>query len=314
MKRILSAVTLLLCLSIGGYAQGLPLRESTPTEVLVIAQLIVDGHASSNTGSIPTGFSLATTKQSDTGVISSSRFTPTLATGLTPADHSCYALTNGYQWACKLSAADTDTQGRFSLCWSYPGAYDDCQNYTVISQIDWDLNIGGDAATNSGITDIQGRLPSALTADGNMKSDALRIGGTLETGGTLAASKAILDKFGFTGAGPYYVQSAVVQISNNTITAASMASDAVPLPVSTAYTNFTFPMFDSLGALKSGLTVSCVRYLAAVQANCDNAVAAVGGGIYKINFSAADTANVEALYIFTATGARVQPYHIRFQN
>lgn len=35
--------------------------------------------------------------------------------------------------------------------------------------------------------DIQSRLPAALTADGNIKADTLRVGGTLQTAGDLAA-------------------------------------------------------------------------------------------------------------------------------
>ncbi len=43
--------------------------------------------------------------------------------------------------------------------------------------------------------DIQTRLPAALTADGLMKADTLRVGGTLQTAGDLAAMLTIIDDF-----------------------------------------------------------------------------------------------------------------------
>lgn len=66
--------------------------------------------------------------------------------------------------------------------------------------LDW-ANIGGKTTVNdlSGTTvktatdveadtqDIQARIPAALTANGNIKADALRVGGTVQTGGDLAA-------------------------------------------------------------------------------------------------------------------------------
>ena len=43
--------------------------------------------------------------------------------------------------------------------------------------------------------DIQARLPAALTADGNIKADTLRVGGTLQTAGDLAAMVETIDNF-----------------------------------------------------------------------------------------------------------------------
>lgn len=43
--------------------------------------------------------------------------------------------------------------------------------------------------------DIQTRLPAALTADGNIKADTLRVGGTLQTAGDLAAMLTVIDDF-----------------------------------------------------------------------------------------------------------------------
>jgi hypothetical protein len=43
------------------------------------------------------------------------------------------------------------------------------------------------ATVHSDLDDIQSRLPAALTSDGNMKADTLRIGGTLQTAGDVGA-------------------------------------------------------------------------------------------------------------------------------
>jgi hypothetical protein len=43
------------------------------------------------------------------------------------------------------------------------------------------------ATVHSDLDDIQSRLPAALTADGNMKADTLRIGGTVQTAGDVGA-------------------------------------------------------------------------------------------------------------------------------
>lgn len=46
-------------------------------------------------------------------------------------------------------------------------------------------NAGALTTIQSDLDDIQSRLPAALTADGNIKADALRIGGTTQTGGDI---------------------------------------------------------------------------------------------------------------------------------
>ena len=44
-------------------------------------------------------------------------------------------------------------------------------------------------------TTLDGRIPAALTADGNMKADTLRVGGTLQTAGDLATLLTTIDDF-----------------------------------------------------------------------------------------------------------------------
>lgn len=52
------------------------------------------------------------------------------------------------------------------------------------------------APDNATISSISSRLPAALTADGLMKADTLRVGGTLQTAGDLAALIAALNDLG----------------------------------------------------------------------------------------------------------------------
>ncbi len=51
------------------------------------------------------------------------------------------------------------------------------------------------AAILADTNDIQTRLPAALTLDGNIKADTLRVGGTLQTAGDLAALLTAIDDF-----------------------------------------------------------------------------------------------------------------------
>ena len=45
----------------------------------------------------------------------------------------------------------------------------------------------------TGVADIQARLPAALTGDGNIKADTLRVGGTLQTAGDIPALVTTVD-------------------------------------------------------------------------------------------------------------------------
>lgn len=51
------------------------------------------------------------------------------------------------------------------------------------------------ATVHADLDDIQARLPAALTVDGNIKADTLRVGGTLQTAGDLAAMITVIDDF-----------------------------------------------------------------------------------------------------------------------
>lgn len=82
-----------------------------------------------------------------------------------------------------------------------------------------------DAQIGTKITSIDGRLPAALTADGNIKADTLRVGGTLQTARDLGAS--VLLSSG-TGAGQISLSSGTVTVgTNNDKTGYGLSSAAV---------------------------------------------------------------------------------------
>lgn len=64
---------------------------------------------------------------------------------------------------------------------------------TVLSLSGTTVKTATDVETDT--QDIQARLPAALTVDGNMKADTLRVGGTLQTAGDLKASLNTIDDF-----------------------------------------------------------------------------------------------------------------------
>jgi hypothetical protein len=57
--------------------------------------------------------------------------------------------------------------------------------------------ISGQTTIGNNVTNIQGRLPAALTGAGNMKADALAVAGTVQTGRDLGAGVLVSDKTGF---------------------------------------------------------------------------------------------------------------------
>jgi len=78
----------------------------------------------------------------------------------------------------------------------------------------------------------------------------------------------------------------------------------VPLRKNTALAGFTFPMYDSSGNPKTGLTVTAIRTIdGAATGACANAVNEVGSGLYKINLAATDTNGNSITFEMTASGA-----------
>lgn len=76
-------------------------------------------------------------------------------------------------------ATGHQTQGTFGQAIGDPGADTDTI-YSLVTAIEVDTT-----AIEVDTQDIQSRLPAALTADGNIKADTLRVGGTLQTAGDI---------------------------------------------------------------------------------------------------------------------------------
>lgn len=85
----------------------------------------------------------------------------------------------------------------------------------------------------------------------------------------------------------------------------SISTGQLTVKKNTILNGFTFPMYDATtGNPATGLSVSCQKSIdGASLSNSTNAVSEVGGGIYKLNFSAADLNGTIITLIFTATGA-----------
>jgi len=64
----------------------------------------------------------------------------------------------------------------------------DTYTFASSAKINTDTIITNTSGVAGNVENIQSRLPDALTANGNMKSDALRIGGTTQTGRDIGAS------------------------------------------------------------------------------------------------------------------------------
>jgi hypothetical protein len=187
--------------------------------------------------------------------------------------------------------------------------------------------------------DIQSRLPAALTGDGNIKADALRVGGTTQTGADVGGLVATV---GAAGAGLTAadddVIAAIAALNNlssaqaQTAAAAALTSYDPPtrteatsdkdeiltattaiqadlpqrITKNTALSGFTFLMVEDGDHVTpaTGLTVTATRSLdGAAFGACANAVSEISNGFYKIDLAAGDlNGNVVALK-FSATGA-----------
>ncbi len=101
---------------------------------------------------------------------------------------------------------DVSAGGEAGLDWANIGSPTTAQNLSA-TNIDVDqivASVSGAVGSVTGLTaatvhsdldDIQARLPAALTANGNIKADTLRVGGTVQTGGDLSAQIDAVDNF-----------------------------------------------------------------------------------------------------------------------
>lgn len=101
---------------------------------------------------------------------------------------------------------DVSAGGEAGLDWANIGSPTTAQNLSA-TNIDVDqivASVSGAVGSVTGLTaatvhsdldDIQARLPAALTADGNIKADTLRVSGTLQTAGDIPAMVTAVDDF-----------------------------------------------------------------------------------------------------------------------
>lgn len=261
------------------FGQGIAVKQSQASEIQLEAAVITGGFFTTTGGSQVTGIHFYLTKHADTGLPASSSWDPTVWGGGT---HDCAVLHSTDQsWTCELTASDTDTVGRLEAClFITTQNVQSCKTFTVVCPNCYSVNV---TTGPLGANDLLGGDHSAIVTSGGKISE-------VQTVDALGA---------------------------NAINFASIAAGTglQLFPISVAYPTFTFPMFDSAGALKAGLTVSCTRYLnGGAGAACGGTVSAIGGGIYKITFNTADTASGEALFVFDGGAtARIQPFHFKFQ-
>ena len=85
-------------------------------------------------------------------------------------------------------ALDVSSGGEAGLDWANIGS-----PTTAVNLSGTTVKTATDVETDT--ADIQSRLPTTLTGDGNMKADTLRVGGTLQTAGDLAAMLTAIDDF-----------------------------------------------------------------------------------------------------------------------
>lgn len=179
--------------------------------------------------------------------------------------------------------------------------------------------------------DLQARVPAALGANGNMKSDLRDYLGVASPAADTAGYPKVTIKDG-TGVGELNTNAGAVALVDvatlvnglaaDTINSTSVAASAVTeiqtglltIPKNVAYSNFTFKMFlTSNGADGTGLTPACtISKDGAAFAACTNSATEIGTtGVYKINLTQTEM-NADEIWVnFTAATAREVDFKIR---
>lgn len=170
MSRFILAVITLCALPQLGWGQAQYLIQSTARSVRIEAiATATNAFVTTITGQ---NFSFALVKEDGT----ETTWVPTASGGT----HDCTPLT--YALNCELPAADLDQLGHLHLSWIGSATYPGWKEYTVIASASYDVNVAGNvtdgSAIESDLSDIQGRLPAALGANGNIKADIRDYNGT----------------------------------------------------------------------------------------------------------------------------------------
>ncbi len=174
------------------------------------------------------------------------------------------------------------------------------------------VRIGGTVQTAG---DIPARLPAALTTDGNMKTDTLRINGQLATAAAGITFPASIASPTNITAGTITTVGTVSALANNSVTAAALATDAVTEIQTGTYTfqkntagqKFSIVFYDSTtgNPKTSAAAGACVisKDFGAF-ASTNGWVTEVGHGFYYVTATQAET-NASTIFLYcTATGAK----------
>lgn len=148
---------------------------------------------------------------------------------------------------------DVSTGGEAGIDWANIGSPTTAQNLSA-TNIDVDQvvasvsgavgsvtgnvggNVNGSVASVSGLTaatvhadldDIQSRLPAALTVDGNIKADTLRVGGTLQTAGDIIGDTDDIQSRLPAALVGGRIDASVGAMAANVLTATAIAADAI---------------------------------------------------------------------------------------
>jgi hypothetical protein len=143
---------------------------------------------------------------------------------------------------------------------------------------------------NASIAAVKAKTDSlTFTVSNQVDANALKIGGTTQTGRDLGASVLLSNG---TGTGQVSLSSGRVAVQSNTVTDVGL-------------NNFEFVMVDSAGIPRTGLSVTPQRSIdGGAFGAASNAVSEISNGLYKINLSAGDLNGSVITLRFTATGAQ----------
>ncbi len=143
---------------------------------------------------------------------------------------------------------------------------------------------------NASIAAVKAKTDSlTFTVSNQVDANALKIGGTTQTGRDIGASVLLSNG---TGTGQVSLSSGRIAVQSNTVTDVGL-------------NNFEFVMVDSAGIPRTGLSVTPTRSIdGGAFGATSNSVSEVSNGVYKINLSAGDLNGSVITLRFTATGAQ----------
>lgn len=194
-------------------------------------------------------------------------------------------------------ATNNDKTG-YSLSQSFPSNFS-ALDIDLSGRVDVSKWLGTAVTSNVGVPNVNVLGGTVGAVSGTVGSVTGNIGGSVasvvgDIGGNLDGS----------------ILGAIASVTSvGTVTSVlnpvSISTGQLTVKKNTALNGFTFPMYDAAtGTPSTGLSVSGQKSIdGASLTNSTNAVAEVGGGIYKLNLSAADLNGTVITLIFTATGA-----------